>query len=336
MGSTNMNPDFKKSTIDILAKRAGFKCSNPDCRVSTIGPNKDKNKSTLIGEAAHIYGAREGSKRYVINMNNLARAEITNAIWLCRNCHKKIDSDDKRYSANLLFSWRNMHEEYIGNELGNISDKIVYKESNAKIEAFHNYPQIIKRIIIDEPVGWEWRLASELLSHLNKSKFRKLQNLNDKLYTRPLTRIEKNNFLDWVRFKNAEIGNLIPPFEGLLQHLTLSFGELGTKGDIDEIHHICMLISDYIEQIIIFEESLHFVHVPKEYIRIIDLFKNCMGSQALKLKEIPTWLNDAVEEAITRKSQNIIEPKTIKKVIQLDMPLNWSLRIQNELDKIKN
>ncbi|KQW99035.1 hypothetical protein [Flavobacterium sp. Root420] len=71
-----MNPDFSKNTIDTLAKRAAFMCSNPDCRVLTVGPNSDPEKSTKIGEAAHIYGARIGSKRYIDTMTDPARAEI--------------------------------------------------------------------------------------------------------------------------------------------------------------------------------------------------------------------------------------------------------------------
>ncbi len=42
-----MRPDFSKATIDTLAKRAAFKCSNPDCRIATVGPNDNINKSTL-------------------------------------------------------------------------------------------------------------------------------------------------------------------------------------------------------------------------------------------------------------------------------------------------
>ncbi len=63
-------PDFSKKTIDILSKRAAFICSNPDCRASTVGPNSDPNKSTLIGEAAHIFGARPKSKRYKLEMTD--------------------------------------------------------------------------------------------------------------------------------------------------------------------------------------------------------------------------------------------------------------------------
>ena len=117
-----MVPDFNKKTIDILAKRAAYKCSNPDCRVNTIGPNSDPEKATTIGEAAHIFGAREGSKRYDLSMTDSFRAEITNAIWLCRNCHKLIDTDEQKYSTNILFAWRAKHEEFIASDLGSITD----------------------------------------------------------------------------------------------------------------------------------------------------------------------------------------------------------------------
>lgn len=206
-----MKPDFNKATIDTLAKRAAFKCSNPDCRVTTIGPNEDSNKSTLIGEAAHIHGARNGSKRYLSNMHDAARSEITNALWLCRNCHKRIDSDDQQYTANLLFAWRNLHEEYVLGELGNISDKLILEENHIKIEPFKNYPPVIKRIVFDNPQAWEWRLASELLLYLNTPLLKKLDNLKNQLYTKPLTQIELEQFTNWVSLKLAEMQRLMPP-----------------------------------------------------------------------------------------------------------------------------
>ncbi len=102
-----MPPDFNRKTVDTLARRAAFKCSNPGCRVSTVGPNSDLEKSTLIGEAAHIFGARPNSKRYRLNMTDAARAEITNSIWLCRNCHKLIDTDDQKYTSDILLHGEN-------------------------------------------------------------------------------------------------------------------------------------------------------------------------------------------------------------------------------------
>ncbi len=101
------------------------------------------------------------------------------------------------------------------------------------------------------------------------------------------------------RLKLAEMQQLIPPFTGLLERLTLSFGAPGEKGDINEIHHVCCLIFDYIKQVIVLEESVHFVHVPSECVDLVNLFKNCIGSQAMKLAEIP----DALNEVTTTSNQ---------------------------------
>ena len=49
--------DFSQNTIEILAKRVTYICSNPDCRKMTVGPNLDKKKATNIGVAAHIKAA---------------------------------------------------------------------------------------------------------------------------------------------------------------------------------------------------------------------------------------------------------------------------------------
>ena len=59
---------------------------NPDCRMSTVGPNALKNKSTLIGEEAHITAASENGPRYDGNLYEDKRSDSDNAIWLCSNC----------------------------------------------------------------------------------------------------------------------------------------------------------------------------------------------------------------------------------------------------------
>ena len=100
-----MNPRFNSKTIDALAKRSAYRCSNPDCRVLTVGPNEVADKATIVGEAAHIYAAKHGGPRFREDMNDAARAEISNGIWLCRNCHGKVDRDPGRYPADLLFRW---------------------------------------------------------------------------------------------------------------------------------------------------------------------------------------------------------------------------------------
>lgn len=78
--------NFSRNTTDILAKRVGYLCSNPDCRNATIGANEDSNKSTSIGIAAHITAASEGGPRYKSELEPEQRSDINNGIWLCSGC----------------------------------------------------------------------------------------------------------------------------------------------------------------------------------------------------------------------------------------------------------
>lgn len=42
--------DLSKATIEILAKRVGYICSNPNCKQLTVGANENENKYQ-----AHIF-----------------------------------------------------------------------------------------------------------------------------------------------------------------------------------------------------------------------------------------------------------------------------------------
>lgn len=101
-----MRDDFSSSSKDTLAKRVGFRCSNPDCRKATSGPQEDPTAAINIGVAAHIHAAAPGGKRYNVTQSSSARSSIENAIWLCQNCAKLIDNDEFRYSTELLQQWK--------------------------------------------------------------------------------------------------------------------------------------------------------------------------------------------------------------------------------------
>lgn len=98
--------DFSKATIDILAKRVGYLCSNPDCRKHTIGPNENPEKSTTIGIAAHITAASPDGPRYNVMFSPAQRTHIDNGIWLCSNCATLIDKDEEKFNVELLEQWK--------------------------------------------------------------------------------------------------------------------------------------------------------------------------------------------------------------------------------------
>ena len=59
--------EFTKKTKEILAKRAGQVCSK--CKRHTSGGNSIPTKATIVGDAAHIEGAKSISARYNSKMN---------------------------------------------------------------------------------------------------------------------------------------------------------------------------------------------------------------------------------------------------------------------------
>ena len=108
-----VNPDFSQRTKRKLAERAGQTCSNPSCRKPTSGPHSEEGKSVNLGEAAHIRAARQNQARYDPNMTDESRRHISNGIWLCRECTRKIDLDEAKYTVESLIGWKKTHEKWI-------------------------------------------------------------------------------------------------------------------------------------------------------------------------------------------------------------------------------
>ena len=130
-----MRDDFSAKTKDNLARRVGFRCSNPDCRKTTSGPSdEDQNKHISIGVAAHICAASQGGPRYDKTMSPEERASFDNGIWLCQSCAKMIDDDTKHFSIERLRVWKSTAEQLALVELksnplsqANIEDKEIIK-----------------------------------------------------------------------------------------------------------------------------------------------------------------------------------------------------------------
>ncbi|WP_266168887.1 hypothetical protein [Dyella subtropica] len=106
-----MRDNFDRTVIGDLRKRAGERCSNPACRAATSGPQLDSRKSVTIGVAAHIHAAAQGGPRFHAHMSAKERRGINNAIWLCQNCHKLVDNDAQRYTAEALIQWKDSAEQ---------------------------------------------------------------------------------------------------------------------------------------------------------------------------------------------------------------------------------
>jgi len=105
--------DFSPTTKRALAERAGHRCSFPDCPQITIGPSEEGEESTSnVGMACHIAAASggPGARRYIESMTAEERSSIFNGIWLCYTHGKLIDTDETRYTIEMLRCWKEIAE----------------------------------------------------------------------------------------------------------------------------------------------------------------------------------------------------------------------------------
>lgn len=117
-GGKGLRDDFSRKTKGMLAKRVANVCSNPSCRVRTIGPDEGGAGAINIGVAAHIAAASGGGPRYDPFMTLEERSGIDNGIWLCQNCAHLIDADSAAYPVELLHRWKEQAESEARASLG--------------------------------------------------------------------------------------------------------------------------------------------------------------------------------------------------------------------------
>jgi hypothetical protein len=98
--------DFRKKTINTLAKRVAYRCSNPGCRIPTIGPEQGGDGAVVVGVAAHITAAAKGGPRYDPSLTSEQRRHQSNGIWLCEIHGKQVDADEQHFTVETLRAWK--------------------------------------------------------------------------------------------------------------------------------------------------------------------------------------------------------------------------------------
>jgi hypothetical protein len=125
-----MRDDFAIPVKETLAKRVAHRCSRPECRQVTSGPQEDPTKAINVGVAAHITAASPGGSRYDDSLTSERRQAIENGVWLCQTCAKLIDNDPLHYTRQVLHEWKREAEKTARREL---EQRIVPQDHNDKI-----------------------------------------------------------------------------------------------------------------------------------------------------------------------------------------------------------
>lgn len=109
--------DFSVEIKTRLSDRAGHRCCFLGCGAPTVGPSQEtENSVSRIGMACHISAASsgKGSKRYRPSMTSEERSGYGNGIWMCYSHGKLIDTDQTRFSIDILKRWKEIGENVAG------------------------------------------------------------------------------------------------------------------------------------------------------------------------------------------------------------------------------
>lgn len=112
MASSSSRDNFTDKTKLQIAKRAGWLCSDPECRRPTTGATSDGDGEIMLGEASHICAAAPGGPRYDAGMSETERRSAKNGIWTCKLHGKSVDSGDPKFTVELLLGWKRQAEEH--------------------------------------------------------------------------------------------------------------------------------------------------------------------------------------------------------------------------------
>lgn len=124
-----------------LHVKSGNRCAM--CKIVLVD-TKNPN-AACIGENAHIYGEKPGAARFDATKSDSFVNSEKNLLFLCCNCHKKIDTDIASYPVDTLFTLKKQHEQWVENTLA--KESISY--SFAEIEVLAQYLVSSKAFIQD-------------------------------------------------------------------------------------------------------------------------------------------------------------------------------------------
>ena len=169
------------------------------------------------------------------------------------------------------------------------------------------------------------------MRYLNQPYFRRICDLRDGLSIGHQEHVSSEEITGWISERMSEALKLVSLITGLIAGLSNSWGEPGKQGDLDEIHHMCCLIRDFLKQVVEYEERLYSTTVPKSFEKLLALLKNLLGSQAEKLKEIPILLDNVVAMIDEEHEGTVDNPKIIQGKIVFDLPNGWTKKFNREL-----
>lgn len=255
--------------------------------------------------------------RFDIAMMDGERSAISNAIWLCRNCHKMVDGDPIRFPAELLFEWRRSHERGIAESLGKAGAELRWKINERRLAGFEHCSYLAQQIVLDKPEYWEYRLTAEILRGFFEPVRYRWEALKNGLYALPINVLAKDRYFDWHRSQMGMLEGQTSALNNLINGaVQKSWGASGSPGSEVDILRVCTLLRDAAERIVQWEEAVRFAQAPEEFEDLKDVLVGIAGANIEKVFGIPDWFIGIFDQDEDPSGTYVME-------ITFDWPDRW-------------
>lgn len=111
----------------LLAFRSGDICALPGCG-KALSVDGVVSASVILGEAAHVEGENEDSARYNPAQTDAERDHYKNLIYLCNDCHTRIDKQAADFPVAKLQLIKQQHEAKVRDALADAFADIGFPE----------------------------------------------------------------------------------------------------------------------------------------------------------------------------------------------------------------
>ena len=108
---------YAPETVKLLWGRAAGRCAFPDCRIEVFDDDSEHDPVVKFGEMAHVSPSSDDGPRSVSDIPVEERDKYDNLILLCRNCHKKVDTQTVKYNCDILKKMKHDHETWVRDNL---------------------------------------------------------------------------------------------------------------------------------------------------------------------------------------------------------------------------
>jgi hypothetical protein len=104
---------YSDRTLKILWGRSAGRCAVPECRVELLVDETEHDPVVVIGDIAHIEASSDKGPRANTQTVSKDRDQYDNLILLCKNCHTRMDGQNRTNTMEAMKEMRRAHEEWV-------------------------------------------------------------------------------------------------------------------------------------------------------------------------------------------------------------------------------